>query len=371
MEFKQPRGNILIIDDSLPNLRLLTDMLANRGHKVRGAPDGKTGLTAARLSHPDIILLDIMMPGEDGYSVCQKLKALPETAAIPVIFISALDTNLDKIKAFSMGGVDYITKPFQAEEVLARVETHLTLHNMQKRLQQMNEELLVTNQELRTSNEELDAFAGTVAHDLKNPIGVILGHGEMLTMSLLSPEMQQNSIHTIIQTAHKMSNIVDELLLLAGVRKNEVVSQPLEMAEIVAAAQERLAELVEEYQAQIDLPSEWPVAVGYAPWIEEVWVNYLSNGIKYGGRPPRLQLGASAQMDNTVQFWVQDNGFGLTAEEQAQLYIPFTRLTELKVDGHGLGLSIVERIIRKLGGHVGVASTIGQGSKFSFSLPAE
>lgn len=369
MEFKQPKGNILIIDDSLPNLRLLTDMLADRGYKVRGAPDGKTGLTAARLSHPDIILLDIMMPGEDGYLVCQKLKDLPETAAIPVIFVSALDANLDKVKAFSMGGVDYITKPFQAEEVLARVETHLTLHNMQKRLQQMNEELLTINQELRTSNEELDAFARTVAHDLIHPIGVILGYGEVLTMGLLPPEMQQNSIHIIIQTAHKMSNIVNELLLLAGVRKNKVVPQPLEMAEIVAVARERLTELVEKYQAQIDVPSEWPVAVGYAPWIEEVWVNYLSNGMKYGGRPPRLQLGASVQADNMVQFWVQDNGFGLTPEEQAQLYMPFTRLTELKVDGHGLGLSIVERIISKLGGQVGVESKIGQGSKFSFWLP--
>lgn len=370
MELEQPRGNVLIIDDSLPNLRLLTDMLANKGYKVRGAPDGKTGLTAARLSQPNIILLDIMMPEEDGYLVCQKLKALPETAAIPVIFISALDAKLDKVKAFSMGGVDYITKPFQAEEVLARVETHLTLHNMQKQLQQMNENLLTTNQELRTSNEELDAFAGTVAHDLKHPIGVILGYGEILTMGFLSPEMQQNSVQTIIQTAHKMNNIVNELLLLAGVRKNQVIPQRLEMAEIVAAAQQRLTELVEEYQAQIDVPSEWPVAVGYAPWIEEVWVNYLSNGIKYGGRPPRLQLGASVQADHRVQFWVQDNGIGLTPAEQAQLYVPFTRLTELKVDGHGLGLSIVERIICKLGGQVGVESKIGQGSRFSFWLPA-
>lgn len=369
MNANSSKGSVLIIDDFLPNLRLLTGMLTEIGYKVRGAPDGKLGVKAAQLAPPDIILLDIMMPDEDGYQVCAKLKSLKETRDIPVIFISALDAKLNKVKAFSVGGVDYVTKPFQAEEVLARVETHLTMYKMQKQLQQMNKELLATNQALKTSNDELDAFARTVAHDLNNPIGAIMANCEMLEMGIIAPEDQDKYLHMITQTAYKMRDIVNELLLLAGVRKAEIFPQPLNMTEIVTSAQERLTDLTKKYQAQIDLPTDWPVAEGYAPWIEEVWANYLSNGIKYGGSPPHLQLGATIKADNTVQFWVKDNGAGLTEAEQAQLFVPFTRLTKLKVDGHGLGLSIVERIMHKLGGQAKVESMVGHGCKFSFSLP--
>jgi two-component system sensor histidine kinase/response regulator len=115
--------------------------------------------------------------------------------------------------------------------------------------------------------------------------------------------------------------------------------------------------------------SKWPVALGYAPWVEEVWINYLSNAFRYGGRPPRLELGAEAQPDGRVRFWVRDNGAGLTPEDQARLFTPFTRLDQVQVKGHGLGLSIVRRIVEKLGGQVGVESQIGQGSTFSFTLP--
>jgi two-component system sensor histidine kinase/response regulator len=369
MNNQRIKGNILIIDDFLPNLRLLTGMLADMGYKVRGAPNGKVGVKAARLAPPDLILLDIMMPDEDGYTVCARLKKFPETHNIPVIFISALDAKLDKVKAFSVGGVDYITKPFQAEEVVARVENHLMLHNMQKQLQEMNQELLGANQALRQSNDELDAFARTVAHDLNNPIGVIMANGEMLEMGILPPEKEKAAVNTIIQTSLKMRDIVNELMLLSGVRKAEVTPEPLDMAEIVTAALERLSTMIEAYQARIDLPEAWPTAMGYAPWIEEVWVNYISNGLKYGGRPPHLQLGASTQAGSLTQFRITDNGAGLTKEEQSQLFIPFNRLTDLKIEGHGLGLSIVVRIMRKLEGEAGVVSTPGEGSTFSFSLP--
>ena len=117
-------------------------------------------------------------------------------------------------------------------------------------------------------------------------------------------------------TADKMRDIIESLLLLAGIRQAEIIPEPLDMARIVTAAQERLAQMAAEYEAEIECPNEWPVALGYTPWIEEVWVNYLSNALKYGGQPPHVQLGATAQPDNMVQFWVQDNGPGLTAENK-------------------------------------------------------
>ena len=153
----------------------------------------------------------------------------------------------------------------------------------------------------------------------------------------------------------------------------KVELEPLDMGAIVAEAQQRLTYLIEEYQVQFVLPDTWPVALGYSPWIEEVWANYISNGIKYGGTPPRLELGAtvSDKADDLVHFWIHDNGPGLTADEQARLFTPFTQLNQIRANGHGLGLSIVRRILQKLGGKVGVESEgiAGKGSTFIFSLP--
>jgi signal transduction histidine kinase len=128
--------------------------------------------------------------------------------------------------------------------------------------------------------------------------------------------------------------------------------------------------MIRDWQAVVKLPPEWPPVSGYAPWVEEVWVNYLSNALKYGGRPPRIELGAQPQPDGMVRFWIHDNGSGLTPADQARLFAPFTRLNRARGIGHGLGLSIVRRIVEKLGGQVGVESQPGQGSTFFFTLPA-
>jgi signal transduction histidine kinase len=188
----------------------------------------------------------------------------------------------------------------------------------------------------------------------------------------MNPEEIQKYCRIIMQNGQKVNNIIDELLLLASVRTEEVVLEPLEdMADIVAEVQSRLAYMIEEYQADLVLPSNWPAALGYGPWIEEVWTNYLSNAIKYGGRPPRVELGATVQQDRMVRFWVRDNGAGLTPQDQEKLFAPFARLNLGRIEGHGLGLSIVQRILEKLGGRVGVESQgiSGQGTIFSFYLP--
>jgi PAS domain S-box-containing protein len=222
--------------------------------------------------------------------------------------------------------------------------------------------------------EELNAFAHTVAHDLQGILARMIGYADLLAMEhrTMPPEQVEESLQLIIRNGRKMSNIIDELMLLSGVRQREVTAAPLEMAKLVAEAQQRLAELIEQSKAEIVVPEGWIEAVGYGPWIEEVWVNYLSNGIKYGGSPPRLELGSTLLSTSQVRFWVRDNGLGLSPEEQARLFQPFIQLDPAKTEGHGLGLSIVKRIIEKLGGEVGVESEgiAGQGSTFSFTLPA-
>jgi PAS domain S-box-containing protein len=225
--------------------------------------------------------------------------------------------------------------------------------------------------ELEARNGELDAFAHTVAHDIKSPLNLMVGYALLLEEEHDSFSDQElgEYLHTISRSGQKMADIIDELLLLASARQEEVETGPLDMAAIVASAQDRLSHVIEERQAEISLPAEWPVATGYAPWVEEVWVNYLSNGIKYGGEPPRLSLGATRQPDGTVRFWIRDNGPGIAPEDQARLFVPFSQLNRVRANGHGLGLSIVRRIVERLDGKVGVASQVGEGSVFAFSLP--
>jgi two-component system sensor histidine kinase/response regulator len=225
--------------------------------------------------------------------------------------------------------------------------------------------------ELQARNKELDAFAHTVAHALKNPLGLIVGYAKVVEedWATLPDEDLRHFLRTIAETGFKMERIIDELLLLARVDQVDAEVEPLDMAAVVDEALRRLAHMIEEYQAEVVLPDAWLAALGYGPWVEEVWANYLSNAVKYGGRPPRVELGATEPASGVVRFWVRDNGPGLTPEAQACLFRPFTRLDQARAEGHGLGLSIVGRIVEKLGGQVGVESWAGQGSVFSFTLP--
>lgn len=181
-ELKLLKANILIVDDNPVNLRLLVQILTAKGYKVRPVPNGKLAISTSQAAPPDLILLDINMPQMDGYEVCQKLKQDPKTADIPVIFISAYNNAIDKVKAFEVGGVDYIPKPFQMEEVLVRVKNHLSIRFLQKTLQAKNSNLQKTLEELKTTQEQLihsekmaalgQLIAG-IAHEINTPLGAI------------------------------------------------------------------------------------------------------------------------------------------------------------------------------------------------------
>ncbi len=349
---------ILIVDDNLTNLSVLFEYLHRAHFKVVVAQDGLSALERVHHIAPDLILLDVRMPGLDGFETLRRLKAIESIKEIPVIFMTAMSDMVDEIKGLELGAVDYITKPIHGERVLARINTHLTLRNLQKNLEERN--------------AELDAYAHTVAHDLKAPLALMMGYAELMA-DVRDPdewEELQAMGQAVYRNGRKMNNIINELLLFATVRKGEVEVMPLAMAEIVAQAQDRLTQMIDEQQGEIIVPEAWPVAQGYAAWVEEVWVNYLSNGLKYGGQPPRLELGAAPQKDGTIRFWVKDNGPGVPPEEQELVFAEFIQLTKVRAEGYGLGLSITRRIVEKLGGEVGIESLPGQGSLFYFTLPA-
>lgn len=362
-----PRASILIVDDMPDNLRLLSRMLTDRGYQVRPMLNGAQALVSAQTQPPDLILLDIMMPIMNGFEVCEQLKADPRTSEIPILFISALDDAENKVRAFETGGVDYVTKPFRVEEVVARVQTHLKMREMQ---QQLRQEIVERDGLIA----DLQAYAHTVAHDLRNPISSVLGFALLLEtqFDLLDETERRQSLAAISQSMRTLTSIVDELLLLAEVRQRELSLAPLALGEIAGSALERVADMAREADASITVQKQWPAAQGYAPWVEQIWINYLSNAIKYGGAPPIIEIGADTQPGGYIRCWVRDHGRGLTPEQQARLFTPFERLEQARATGHGLGLSIVKRIAAKLGGEVGVESSglPGEGSTFFFTLPA-
>lgn len=226
---------------------------------------------------------------------------------------------------------------------------------------------------------DLNSFAQTVAHDLKTPLTSILGFASMLAdhQAKLPAEQQKEALQTIVKTSLKMNNIIQELLLLAAVRQSSVKTGPVQMNGILSQVKQRLNGVISDSNAELIIPdtSNWPKVIGYASWIEEVWINYISNAIKYGGSPARVELGMDTDYRKSpsgrpmARLWVRDNGKGIAFEDQKLLFTQFTRLEQVRAEGHGLGLSIVARVIEKLGGEVGVESELGQGSTFYFTLP--
>ena len=344
----------------------------------------------------DLVLTDINMPQMDGLTFLAKLKELESllNPGLTTIVISAYGDMKNIRKAMNLGAFDFLMKPLDVQD-LKRTVDKTTMHNQrlkkayeekqlaEEALRQANEELEQRVKErtidleeanafLKASNAELDAFAHMVAHDLKNPITSIGMFRFAIEENWERMELEQirRMLGLIGHSAQKANQIIDALLLLSGVRqKKEVTVECLDMSMIMTQVQKALTPMIEEYQATLTMPNQWPLAYGYAPWIEQVWLNYLSNGIKYGGQPPRLQLGAD-QIEGVVRFWVRDNGMGITPQAQAALFREFTRFAKgSNVEGFGLGLSIVKRIVEKLGGEVGVKSKIGQGSEFFFTLP--
>lgn len=231
--------------------------------------------------------------------------------------------------------------------------------------------------ELEARNDELSAYAHMVAHNLKHPLTHM-----MLVASTLShagatdlPSEYHVHLRTIEEYAQKMSDTVNELLLLSEVRdRDELVLSRVDMGAILRRAQNRLIALVRQTGAEIQFPQQWPMILSYAPWVEEVWVNYLENALRYGGKPPRIQLGSEVEAANKVRFWIRDHGPGVPADLSDALFKPYVRLhpnvaAPLPSDGSGLGLSIVRRIVEKLGGEVGFHNHSEGGAVFSFTMP--
>ncbi|MBK4728295.1 response regulator [Oxynema sp. CENA135] len=369
------KQDILIVDDTPDNLRVLSSLLASHGYLVRKALNGPLALQACQKQLPDLILLDIMMPEMDGYEVCNHLKSDPTTQKIPVIFISALDNPFDKVKAFNIGGADYITKPVQAEEAIARVSHQLTIAEQQRQLAEQNAQLQQLNQKLKRSNADLEQFAYHVAHDLRSPIQSIILFAE------LAEDRFQDCLGTkgrdymegIINSGLRMKDTIDNLLAYSRVELSQNNFQLTDCEQVLSEALANLAEEIRSSGAVIT-HSNLPTPIADRTQLVRLFQNLIGNGIKFRdtGIVPQIKIGAESIGDREWMFSVQDNGIGIDRESFERIFEIFERLdTSKKYPGSGIGMAICKKIVERHGGKIWLESELGRGTTFYFTLPAQ
>jgi len=356
-------ATLLIVDDQPQNLRLVADYLAENGFDLMLTRSGAQALEKVDLAPPDLILLDVRMPDMDGFEVCRRLKCNRATADIPVIFMTAEHDAEQKLMGFSLGAADYVTKPVQRQELVARIQHHLQLYRLQRLLHHRTVDLAA-------KNAELEAYAHTIAHSLKTPLAASTRFLEILR-KFRGDNLDDEQMHLLEQAStllHNTGGAIDALLLLSTIASQDAPLGAVDMQAVVARVLTQLESERLSTVGQIELPQTWPAALGYAPWVAEIWLNLIGNALKYSGTPPRLRLGGGRD-GAQVRFWVRDNGTALTPIHCQQIFTPFTRLQQARALGHGLGLVTVKRIVDRLGGEVRARALADGGNEFSFTLP--
>ncbi len=372
-----PAADILIVDDTPANLQFLAGMLKKQGHKVRPVPGGKLALEAARRELPDLILLDINMPEMDGYEVCKELKANPLLAEIPVIFISANTETTDKVKAFAIGGVDYVTKPFQFEEVDARVRVHLEIRR-QKRALQENYDALKKLEELR------DNLTHMIVHDMRSPLMGIsicfknLGRDAGKKLNTQEKEYITGGMESCSRLVEMVTSLLDVSKMEAGKMALNLVKSNI--GTLAAEAIKSLGSFADAAPVLFDKPATAILIDCDANLIRRVIANLVGNSVKF--TPKDGQVDVSIKNSGPeIKVTVADNGLGISPEYHAKIFEKFGQV-EIRQEGKmcstGLGLTFCKLAVETHGGRIGVespsigprAGADGKGSNFWFTLPA-
>ncbi|MCL1474561.1 hybrid sensor histidine kinase/response regulator [Argonema antarcticum] len=392
------KADILVVDDTTANLQLLVNMLTQKGYKVRPAINGKLALSSAQTAPPDLILLDIIMPHMDGYQVCEHLKADERTRDIPIIFISAINEVLDKVKAFTLGGVDYITKPFQFEEVWVRVETHLTLRNLQISFKEKNELLEKTLQQLQDAQKHLiqsekmaalgNLVAG-VAHEINTPVGISVTAASTLAEDTKefsriykSNQMKRTDLETFLDTAIESSSMI-----LANLRRAADLIVSFKQVAVDQSSDFQRRFKVKEYLEEVILSltgqlkknkhtvtiegDEQLTLDSYPGALSQIITNLVMNSLTHAYEKEnsghiKIEF---HRLGDMVIFQYTDDGKGIASENMSKIFEPF--FTTNRFQGStGLGLYIIYNLVtQQLRGTVECESEVGVGTKFVIQLP--
>ncbi|MCK5103201.1 MAG: hybrid sensor histidine kinase/response regulator [Cyclobacteriaceae bacterium] len=356
------RQKVLIVDDVTKNIQLVANFLKQAGYEINYAISGKTAIRHIKKEKFDLILLDIMMPEMDGFEVCHKLKSDDETKDIPVIFLTA-KADIDSItKAFKVGGIDYITKPFNKAELLARVKTHLELQQQKRNLKELN--------------ATKDKFFSIIAHDLKNPFSSLLGISKMLTQDLRNMTMKelQESSDVMYSSAQNLYKLLENLLDWSRLQSGlfEIKPQSFNVRELVTHGIVLFSTSAEQKRISIKNNINKLHEVYADPeMIDTVIRNLISNSIKFT-KPGGLITIASAKKNGSIEIIVKDNGVGISTNIKKNLFKIDSKVSMPGTEnepGSGLGLMLCKDLVKINKGKISVKSKHGKGSEFIITLP--
>lgn len=378
---KQFLADILIVDDIPANIQLLSQLLIENGYKVRKLISGQRALKAVELQAPDLILLDIKMPGMDGYEVCRQLKASEATCDIPIIFISALDDVFDKVKGFEAGGADYIIKPFEPVEVLARVSAPLKMQRLQQQLRCANVQLATQNvqlsqeiQERQQAEANLRMLLHAVSHDLRSPLsGMSLLLRSRLNDAGSNIAIDRRTMEVMVQSCSRQLQLIESLTATQqfDVKSASLAIKPLSLPALVQNILIERLPILNQHRVKIKqrFAADLPLVNADAQQLWRVFGNLIDNAVKYNQSGFILTVEAKKEGE-MVRCTVADNGAGISPEQCARLFEPYTRGVGVSLrQGLGLGLFICRQIVEAHGGEIGVDSELGKGARFWLTLP--
>jgi signal transduction histidine kinase len=378
-------AEILVVDDTPAAVSLVRTALEEAGYHISVATTGEKAIKRAELTKPDLILLDVLMPGIDGYETCKRLKNRETTKDIPIIFMTVLSETFEKVKGFDLGAVDYVNKPIETEELLARVQTHVTIHRLQQELQaeiserrqaeialqQANDALRQRTAELELANKELKDFAYIVSHDLKSPLRGISRLTSWLVQDYPDTfdEEGKEMAELLIGRVKRMDSLIDGILDYSRVGRIIGNNEQIDLNALVSDVIEMIAP---PESIRIVVEQTLPVIVGDRIRIVQVFQNLLSNAVEFMDKPDgKIRIGCVDE-GTYWRFQITDNGPGIDPKYHEKIFRIFQTLTPRDVrESTGVGLAIVKKIVEFYGGRIWIESEAGQGSLFSFTLPKQ
>lgn len=360
------KATILVVDDNPVNLQLLFEYLGREGFRVLVCEDGESAVSQARETRPDLILMDVLLPGMSGYDSCRAIHAQPETADIPVIFLTALSRTADKIEGFTAGGVDYLIKPLQFEEVLARVSTHLSLQRLRTELERQN-------QELARRDRRREQLFGILAHDLRSPVAACVSAVRLLQGSP-DDELQAEALKTLDDRLSRLDRQLSDLLAWGELQIADGATRRSRF-DLMGLLRDIHASVAAQLQqnglsATVDGPEELAVFQDETA-VRTIISNFLTNALKFTGSGGSVAIRARGT-SQTVTVEVQDTGVGIAAEQLRKLLERSGRVQTAGTRGErgtGLGVLLSLEIADLIDGTIEATSEPGRGSTFSLTFP--
>lgn len=365
---------VLIVDDTEENLDILVEALGD-DYEVSVAMDGETALESIEMEAPDVILLDIMMPGMDGYEVCRRIKANKNIQDIPIIFLTAITDIKSKTKGFELGAVDYVTKPFEILEVKARVRTHLSLKLAKHELSEKNQILKEKTVELENVVNELEAFSYTVSHDLKTPLRAIEAYSKIIIEERgeILDDDTNKMLDNIKNICGNMVYMIEKLLEYSRMTHLNIYKESIDISEIFSSHFVHYKSICPERFIKFEFETGMPIVLADKVLMKQVICNIISNAVKFTrNREKALIVVGCKRGEEEYIFYVRDNGVGIDMGFSGKLFGIFQRMhSPDDFEGNGIGLATVKKIIQKHGGKTWIEGKVDEGATIYFTLPID